>query len=143
MSSPRFVLVAGVARGGLSRPAWPDVSTSLTGRLAGDGSWVSWRLTGANHRELGRAMSVFPDALEALTAVDEVRVGVLSLQESVVASPRDGRWSWRLLLADELVASSGRSYSRHRECTYNLEAFLAAVPIAQVVDVFAQRRYGG
>lgn len=136
---PRFLLVSGVSRGGFAQPAWPDVASPLRGTTAADGSWVSWRLTGANHRELGRSVAVFPTAAETLEAVEQLRDDHERLAESVTASARDGRWTWRVQLGNDPVAISGRPYSRHRECLYNLEAFLAAVPVAHVVASVARR----
>jgi len=137
---PRFLLVAGVARDRRSRPAWPDASSPLLGDVAPDGTWLSWRLTGSNHRELGRAVMVYPDSVGVHEAINELRAGLFSLDHLVAASPRDGRWTWRLLLAGTPVATSGRPYARHRECVYNLEAFRAAVADAEINEVFVRRR---
>jgi hypothetical protein len=44
-----------------------------------------------------------------------------------------GQWRWRIELDRVPVAVSSRSYLRARECTYNLQRFLEAVPQADIV----------
>jgi hypothetical protein len=44
-----------------------------------------------------------------------------------------GQWVWRADLDGATVFTSSRSYLRARECHYNLDRFLEAVPAALVV----------
>ncbi|PZG08647.1 hypothetical protein C1I95_29815 [Micromonospora craterilacus] len=53
-----------------------------------------------------------------------------------------GQWIWRLELNGRIVAVSSRSYLRARECTYNLERFLEAVPQAEIVVGIRSARRG-
>ncbi|MCF3131479.1 hypothetical protein [Streptomyces olivochromogenes] len=50
-----------------------------------------------------------------------------------------GAWTWRVQLDGRDVAMAGRAYQRHRECQYNLNQFLAAVPVAQLSDGLVSR----
>lgn len=138
---PRFLLVCGVIRDGFAHPAWPDVTSPLSGRSADNGTWLSWRLTGGNHRELGRSVSVFPSAVAVFGAIHRLREACESLQGIVAASPRDARWTWRVSLDGGLVAISSRAYARNRECLYNLETFLAALPDADVSEAIPHSRF--
>lgn len=136
----RFLLVSGVARDGLVHPAWPDVMSSPSGEPAADGTWVSWRLTGANHRELGRSVEIFPNVRAVLLSINHLRAAADRLQRVVAASPKDARWTWRVADDGTTLATSSRAYSRNRECLYNLQTFLAALPIADVSDALPHRR---
>ncbi|WBB65477.1 hypothetical protein [Micromonospora sp. WMMD812] len=105
---------------------------------------IVWMLVSPNNRPLGRG-AVYHDIYA------RCRESVLDLQANVdriVALegtvPASGHWSWRIELDDMAVALSSRSYLRARECTYNLERFLEALPLAEVVpgtrDVRRDRR---
>lgn len=106
-----------------------DHSVAVAGR-AGKSS-VYWRLLSANNRELGRSAGTFPDLDSCVAAVRELVDGIGSAAPSISSvRERTGTWSWRLTLGERAVATAGRPYLRHRECTYNLAHFLAAVPDA-------------
>jgi hypothetical protein len=134
VKSPRFLFVVGVGRGPEAHPVWPDVHQPFDGELDADGSWVSWRLTGANHRELGRSSRVFPDLVRARADAVVLHARVAEATATILTVPHTGTWGWRLLLDDEPVATSSRGYSRHRECTYNVAAFVTAAAIAALSD---------
>ena len=55
-------------------------------------------------------------------------------QAKILTVPHTGTWGWRLTLDDLAVATSSRGYSRHRECVYNVSAFVAAAAIAELTD---------
>jgi hypothetical protein len=92
-----------------------------------------WRLVGANNRELGRSAQSYVDARAC-------RAGVTLLQRQlpqltpVVWSDGRGRWLWRLDVDKRPTAMAARSYLRQREAHYNLELFLASVPVARLPD---------
>jgi hypothetical protein len=134
VKSPRFLFVVGVGQGAEAHPVWPDIHQSFAGELDADGSWVAWRLTGANNRELGRSCRVFADLPTAREDARILRERLDDTQAHILTVPHTGTWGWRLRLDDTSVATSSRGYSRYRECTYNVEVFVAAVRKAQVFD---------
>jgi hypothetical protein len=138
---PRFLFVVGVGRGAQAHPIWPDVHQSFEGELDPDGSWVAWRLTGANHRELGRSSRVFPDLDEARDHATALHDRAVEAQAKILTVPHTGTWGWRLTLDDLAVATSSRGYSRHRECVYNVSAFVAAAAIAELTDAELPRSW--
>ena len=120
MSTPRFQLLPAarvLPRQGDGDPAPLDGS-------------VMWRLLGANNYELGRSTDRFAGMDEAHAAVEDVLGQFEQLVASIEATPSSGRWQWRLLVADQPIAMSSRSFQRERECRYNLGQFLAVAPSA-------------
>lgn len=134
MKSPRFLFVVGVGRGPEAHPVWPDVHQAFEGDVDADGSWVAWRLTGANHRELGRSSRVFADLKAAREQAVTLHQRIDEAEAQILTVPHSGTWGWRLRLDDLPVATSSRGYARHRECTYNVAAFMAAASIADLSD---------
>jgi hypothetical protein len=134
VKSPRFLFVVGVGRGPEAHPVWPDVHQNFDGEVDADGSWVAWRLTGANHRELGRSSRVFPDLASAQLDAAVLHERINDAQAHILTVPHTGTWGWRLRLDELPVATSSRGYARHRECTYNVAAFVAAAGIAELAD---------
>jgi hypothetical protein len=134
VKSPRFLFVLGVGKGVAAHPVWPDLHQPFEGETDSDGSWFAWRLTGANHRELGRSSRVYPDLASARDAVVRLQARIQEAEVAVLNVPRTGTWGWRLRLDDEPVATSSRSYSRHRECTYSVSAFLTAASTAGISE---------
>lgn len=132
MKSPRFLFVLGVGRGPEAHPVWPDVHQAFEGELDPDGSWVAWRLTGANHRELGRSSRVFADLAAARADATALHERIADAQAQILTVPHTTTWGWRLHLDDVAVATSSRGYTRHRECTYNVSAFVAAAAVAEL-----------
>jgi hypothetical protein len=119
-----------MGQGAEAHPIWPDVHQPFTGDVDKDGSWVAWRLTGANHRELGRSARVFTDLTQARLDAVALNEHIAEVQAQILTVPHTGTWGWRLQLNGISVATSSRGYSRHRECTYNVSAFVSAASIA-------------
>ncbi len=134
VKSPRYLFVLGVGEGAAAHPVWPDLHQPFEGEVDVDGSWFAWRLTGANHRELGRSCVVYPDLAAARRAAETLRNRVHEAEMTVLTVPRTGTWGWRLRLDGKPVATSSRGYARHRECTYNASTFVAAAAIADLSD---------
>lgn len=128
---PRFLLLPAIVTiepvGGAPNGWRLARGPRLTGPTA-----VGWRLLGANNRELGRSVCVYP--------VQTARRQILALQagaerlSTTLASGPGGSWRWRASLDGVTVALSGRSYHRQRECLYNLHQFLGALPTASICD---------
>jgi uncharacterized protein YegP (UPF0339 family) len=131
VKTPRFLFVLGVGQGVAAHPVWPDLHQPFAGEVDGDGSWFAWRLTGANHRELGRSSRVYPDLASARSAALLLHDRIGEAEVTVVTVPRTGTWGWRLRLDNEVVATSSRGYARHRECNYNVSAFVSAAAVAE------------
>ena len=127
MASPRFLVVTGRKLGNRAIPQWPDRWGLRAGEASADGTWVAWRLAGANNRELGRSALIFPDVTACHGSVAELQAGVDRAEPLVSMDHLVRGWSWRLDLDGPTVAVSGRSYQRERECSYNLGQFLVAV----------------
>jgi hypothetical protein len=134
VTSPRFLFVVGVGRGQEAHPVWPDVYQLFDGDLNDDGSWVAWRLTGGNHRELGRSSRVFPDLTHARADAELLHERIADAEPHILTVPHTTTWGWRLHVDDVAVATSSRGYARHRECTYNVSIFVAAAAIAELAD---------
>jgi hypothetical protein len=117
MGQPRFLFMSGVAR-------TPDVLPGL-GEL-----WFAWRMVGANNRPMARSTSLFPSAATCREAVAELQSAQLEQGLTLVADPVHGTWSWTFAVGSRTKACSGRSYHRQRECRYNANAFVDAVPLA-------------
>jgi hypothetical protein len=133
VKTPRFLFVLGFGEGVAAHPVWPDHHQPFEGEVDQDGSWFAWRLTGANHRELGRSSRVYPDLGSARDAVRWLQSGIERAAVAIVTVPRTSIWGWRLRIDDQPVATSCRGYARQRECNYNAAAFLAAAAIAEPV----------
>lgn len=93
---------------------------------------VGWRLLGANNRELGRGVGASVDEEAALVAVERARSGLARGVRRIGHAAGVG-WSWRLLVDDEWLVASSRSYQRQRECTYSVEQFCEWFPTAVTV----------
>ncbi|MFJ6196620.1 hypothetical protein [Micromonospora sp. NPDC092111] len=94
---------------------------------------VVWMLVSPNNRALGRGYGVHDSYAGCRAAVLALRDGGPRCRPLVSNVDRTGQWTWRILLDDRPVAVSSRSYLRTRECGYNLERFLEAVPTAELV----------
>ncbi|MEV6110137.1 hypothetical protein AB0M28_36345 [Streptomyces sp. NPDC051940] len=105
--------------------------TSAGADVAG-GVPVTWRLVGGNNHELGRAASPFPDLAACRGAVALLRTGASALNGVLSMSGPRGMWLWQASLAGVPAAVSPRCYRRQREALYNLEHFLAALPVADL-----------
>lgn len=98
---------------------------------------VGWRTLGANNRELGRAASAASGIEQSCESVRLLQGSFAQTTSRIVREAGVG-WVWRILLDDELVVVSSRSYQRQRECGYSLEQFSAVFPTAEVLAPPAQ-----
>jgi hypothetical protein len=135
VARPRFLYVTGTVRDGSPMPPWPDRQAPLRGTPGPDGTWVSWRLAGANNRELGRSARVHPDLPACRQDALELIENAASGQALISLNNFSGLWVWRLEVDERPLAVTGRGHQRRRECEYSLSRFLAAVPEALVPDV--------
>ena len=96
---------------------------------------MGWRLLGGNNRELGRSPVWYPDVDSCREAVRSLKREIGGVTSAITAAARPGgAWSWRLAVSGTPVAVAGRHYHRQRECAYNLNHFVAAVPDAMIAD---------
>jgi hypothetical protein len=128
MAEPRFLLVWGCTKNGVSLPAWPTAA----GQAAGgpDGCWSSWRLLGANNRELGRGAVVYPDDASCLSDLYRGQAGAIDAHSESVQ--QGGQWTWRLSVDGVPFAVAPRAYQRQRECHYSFQQFLLGLVSARV-----------
>ncbi len=147
MAGPRFQFVcsyAGKTRTLSGTLSLSELSGTAVTAAKSDGSpvrvhhvydHVAWRLLGANNRELGRSPVWYPDVDSCREAVRALKreIGGVTPAIMSVALP-GGAWSWRLAVSGTPVAMAGRHYHRQRECAYNLNHFVAAVPDARIAD---------
>ncbi|MDM4722052.1 hypothetical protein QTQ03_21585 [Micromonospora sp. WMMA1363] len=98
---------------------------------AADG--IVWMLVSPNNRPLGRGPVYHEAYAQCREAVLDLQANVDRVVPLEGTVPASGQWTWRIELDDALVALSSRSYLRARECSYNLERFLEALPQAEVV----------
>ncbi|UWP79148.1 hypothetical protein Dfulv_28725 [Dactylosporangium fulvum] len=94
---------------------------------------TTWMLVSPNNRALGRAARTFDTYAASREAVHQLRERFAGAQSTVAAVEATGQWVWRVDVAGVVTAVSSRSYLRARECHYNLDRFLHAVPDALVV----------
>ncbi|MEN3609122.1 hypothetical protein AAH979_06180 [Plantactinospora sp. ZYX-F-223] len=95
---------------------------------------VIWMLVSPNNRKLGRGEVGYRTYVECWAAVKRLREQHHRASALALTDEFTGQWAWRLELDGETVAISSRSYLRARECNYNLERFLAAIPLAEIVE---------
>ncbi|MFE9651888.1 hypothetical protein [Micromonospora sp. NPDC006431] len=94
---------------------------------------VLWMLVSPNNRPLGRGAvyhAAYAGCRESVLALQASMDRIVPVEGTVPAS---GQWTWRIELDEVAVALSSRSYLRARECRYNLDRFLEALPHAEVV----------
>ncbi|MFU8870454.1 hypothetical protein [Micromonospora sp. SL4-19] len=94
---------------------------------------VVWMLVSPNNRALGRGAGVHRSYADCRDAVLMLREGGPRCHPLLSNVEETGQWTWRVELDDRQVAGASRSYLRMRECSYNLERFLEALPAAEVV----------
>jgi len=131
VSQPRFLVIAGTPSGGSRQ--WPSGWGDASDPDSRD-PWFAWRLVGANNHDLGRSFSSYPDLESCRRALAALPARVLTAEPIVTTSDVSGQWGWRLEDGGEPVAVSSRTYPRQRECAYNIQQFLAAVPSAEVAE---------
>jgi hypothetical protein len=110
--------------------------------VAADGGWFAWRLSSANHRELGRGIAVHASLESVLGSLLYLRANAFRAVLSYAIAPSGGLWTWRLSIDTVAAATSSRAYYRQREAAYAAAAFTAAVTVA-VVPTVAGRRHRG
>jgi hypothetical protein len=130
VSEPRFLIVPGRTQLGISTPEWPTAEDPFAVLNRPDGDWFSWRLLSGNNRELGRGACAYQTPVGCLAAVTRIQTRS-ELCTSIVGVRPPGQWWWQLELEGERIAVAGRGYQRQRECRYNLEQFMLALPLAQ------------
>ena len=99
---------------------------------ASDG--LFWLLISPNSRQLGRGYMVYQSYHGCRTAASLLRQQLAQAKASTAADEVTGQLVWRVDLDGVTVAVSSRSYLRMRECQYNLDRFLEAVPQAVVAE---------
>lgn len=126
---PRFFLLPGISVMGATHRADAElnlVDLSLTG--VNDAKTAGWRLLGGNNRELGRSARVhLADGI--LEEIDRVQAAADRLS-IMVSKTQSGKWYWAASEDGQRLAMAARTYGRQRECRYNAEQFLRALPIA-------------
>jgi hypothetical protein len=100
----------------------------------GDGTdGILWMLVSPNNRPLGRGTTYHETYSSCRQSVLDLQANCDRVKPVETTVEMTGQWTWRIELDGEPVAVSSRSYLRARECSYNLERFLEAVPKAEVV----------
>jgi hypothetical protein len=100
----------------------------------GDGAdGILWMLVSPNNRPLGRGTTYHETYSSCRQSVLDLQANCERAKPVESTVELTGQWTWRIDLDGEPVAVSSRSYLRARECSYNLERFLEAVPKAEVV----------
>jgi hypothetical protein len=138
-----FGVIEGWGSGAVARPPWPGQGQPFSGETAADGSWCAWRVCGANHRELGRGISVHPDLDSVLDCVGHLRAHIERAVVSYAMSPSGALWCWRMTIDAAPVATSSRAYFRQRECAYAVAAFTAAIRVAAIPTAASRRHWAG
>ena len=128
MAEPRFQLLMGASR--QSSPRVVRVPGGATTPAPRRARQVTWRLLGANNRELGRSARSFSDQAECCAAIERLKSEMTSADPRMAILDPRGSWGWQLLLDGDEQAVSARLFSRLRECRYSLEQFLDKVPDA-------------
>lgn len=132
-----------------------QIYTRGAGRAAGAGGGagggagdIRWRLISANHRDLGRSVSIYDDVLAAVHAIDGLVAGLARVERSLTCSHDDGLWRWAVRLDDADVAGASRGYRRRIECELSVKQFLALAaastvnPQLRTFDATARTRGG-
>ena len=123
MHDSRFVFLAMPPRDGQSLDS--------SQREANGG--VVWMLVSPNNRPLGRGSTTFETYADCLDAVHRLRQRHDRLKPTASTVEATGKWAWRIDLDGDTVAVSSRAYLRVRECHYNLDRFVEALPKASIV----------
>ena len=115
--------------------ALPVPEHAAAAHLAGDApaEGVVWVLVSPNNRPLGRGTTYHELYAACRDSVEHLKANAGRVVPVETTVERTGQWSWRIELDGAPVAVSSRSYLRARECAYNLERFLDAVPTADIV----------
>jgi hypothetical protein len=119
----RFLFVTGRLIAGTPSPHWPVSGRAFSGAPGYDGSWVAWRVSGTNNRELGRSAEVFEDLVSCFESALYLQQNIERATAVVAADHGTGQWVWQLDLDGKAMAVAGRTYQRHRECRHSLAQF--------------------
>ena len=127
------------------RPDWRPVAGAADTRDDDAPAYTfRWLLASPNNRELGRAASVWESYQACREDAQRLQAGIGEIESLLATDAIIGQWSWRIGLDGAVVARSARLYQRERECRYSLNAFVNAVPTANLVDgVRRLERRGG
>lgn len=90
-------------------------------------------LVSPNNRPLGRSPQPYRTYGDCLEAVRHLAAQHDRIKPTASTVESSGQWGWRIDLDGDTVAMSSRSYLRVRECNYNLQRFMEALPSADVV----------
>lgn len=120
----------------MPQPRFLFLATSSAGLHAPS---VAWRLVAGNNHALGRSAVAFDAMTDCRAAVDQLRERADVASVGLSPDSRPGRWGWQVTHLGQVLAVSSRVYERQREARYSLTQFLAAVPVATVVDTVALR----
>ena len=137
-----FTLIEGWGTAAVARPPWPGQGLPFTGEVAADGGWYAWRLSSANHRELGRGIAVHASLESVLGSLLYLRANAVRALVSYAIAPSGGLWTWRLTIDAVPTGTSSRAYYRQREAAYAADAFMAAVSVAAIPTVAGRRHRG-
>ncbi|HET6985568.1 MAG TPA: hypothetical protein VFI00_03095 [Kribbella sp.] len=117
------------------RPDWRPVARAPESRGPDTPAYTfRWVLASPNNRELGRGSAFWPSYQACREDTQRLQAGIGEVESVLATDAAIGQWSWRIVLGDAVVAQSARLYQRERECRYSLNAFLTAVPTANLVD---------
>jgi hypothetical protein len=108
--------------------------TCLPGIGASTTSMVCWRLLSPNNRQLGRSAGVFHDLPSGRRAVDELLRSLSAAEPSLTRQGGSGGWLWRIISANEVIATSGRSFETRRQALRTVQNFLVTAPLATVTS---------
>jgi hypothetical protein len=104
------------------------------------GERYSWRLMGANNRELGRSAQHYESYAGARRAVGELQRHADRLVCTTLVDRGTGRWGWRIDLDGGTVAVSGRSYERDHDSRLGMDKFLGLLSEADLLDAVVALR---
>jgi len=107
--------------------------------ISGAGDGVTWRLVGANNREMGRSPQLFASLPACREAVGRLQASLREAQSVLSADPVTGHWGWRVEVGVVTVATGSRLYQRQRECKCSASQFLALAPTALVAPDVVSR----
>jgi hypothetical protein len=103
---------------------------------------IVWILVSPNNRPLGLGMKYHEAYVDCRESVVVLKANHTRLNPVESTVELTGQWTWRVELDGVDVAKSSRSYLRARECQYNLQRFLEAVPNAAIVAGARSARRG-
>jgi uncharacterized protein YegP (UPF0339 family) len=82
-----------------------------------------WRFMSANNRSLARSAQTYPDLESCVAAIRILQEG-LAQAIGVTARNGNGKWVWRVSVADEVLATAARTYQRQLRARLMCDLFL-------------------